>query len=412
MAASVCYTVASDPMQQVNIIYYDDFSCSKINCHIPVSGCHQVLVFDHILKKETAILHCVAHISFLREKSIIQQWIYTERLKGYFPFTVKEFGINNVRAHIAGVKTLECNNKNHDIRKESVGRRGVITGLFARKSMNVRSYDFQSLQTGKISTVHVTTNHRFYVKNRNSFIPIADISCQDKLLDVRGNEARLVCSDKLFSHHNEKRSTDGESIISVYNLEVSGKHVYFAGKDSLLLVHNTYYDKCPLCGHKPYNNTEYEAHMIQVHHEVKPYICTTKYCSRKYGRLHNLKLHIASEHSESDSVRCVYFDCKLKFANLSELNVHIKGWHTSDITVIDPRKIESRYVSDPVFKPVSEPVPKYETEPKYDPMLTSEPRLKLAPLSLFPSKDVTEISDRHIKPYYYSRFFPYKKPDK
>ena len=408
IAVSACSAAVSVPLQVINIIYYDGFPCSKINCQIPVPGCHKVLPFGHVLKKEAFLLQCAAHVKLLRSKSIIKQWRHSERLNGYFSFTLQELGVINVEAHIVNVKSLGLNSA---MLKTGSRKAGVITGLFERKSINVRSYDFQSLQTGRISTVHVTANHRFYVKNRHAFIPITDISCQDKLLDVKGTEVHLVCSDKLLSHYDKKQSSDGESIISVYNLEVSGKHTYFAGKDNLLLVHNVYYEQCPLCEHIPLHNCEYEVHMRTVHGNNKPYICDNLGCEKSYLTEYGLEQHMIKKHSGTGDFACVDPHCKLKYRryeNIDELNLHMVKCHNGKFLVINSEEVKSDSFSEDLPGLISES--NLGSYPEFEPMLTFSSELKLVfkPSSI--PESIAELSSsKPVKSYSRRRFSPYEK---
>ena len=364
-----CSAAVSDPLQEVNIIYHDNFPCSKINCQIPVPGCHKVL-FDNIPEKENAVLRCAAHAQLLRSKSTIEQWKYTESLKGYFPFTMQEFGINNTEAHIISVKALELNNK---VIKTGSGRVGLITGLFERKSMDIRSYRFQELRTGKLSTVHVTPGHRFYVKNRKSFVPVADISYQDELLDVRGSVVNLVHPDKISSYH-EQPLYKGKSITSVYNLEVSGNHTYFAGKANLLLVHNACH-ACNLCDFICHKEPEFEAHMHNTHGIEKPFKCEFKGCSKQFKTLKISKQHYINAHSKIEfKCRDTGPKCRVIYKNLKSFRTHVKNRHNATVIFSDP-DIYIHYNSPPSLS-TSPPLP-------LPPLIPSLPTL---PLELSPEK--------------------------
>ena len=69
----------------------------------------------------------------------------------------------------------------------------MVTGIFIRHSTDVRQYQFISEKTKNISTINVTGNHRFYVKNRRAFIAVKNILPEDQLISATGDTIRVLC---------------------------------------------------------------------------------------------------------------------------------------------------------------------------------------------------------------------------
>ena len=148
--------------------------------------------------------------------------------------SIPEFGINAIYTQVTAIKPTTLNTANVDWSKH--GTRPVI-GKFKRYAPIAKTYMFKNLTTGKVSTVNATPNHPFYVKNKKAFVPIQDVSSSDQLISATGQKIELVCLSGKITHCGIQYKYGRPA--PVYNLEVYRKHVYFVGKNELL-VHNVY----------------------------------------------------------------------------------------------------------------------------------------------------------------------------
>ena len=183
-----------------------------------------------------SVWRCEERISLLRPAVFINRWKREQDINGAVDFSLPGSGIHHVAAYIESVSSIEHNTL--PVSSDSEGSE-VVTGVFLRHSMNVRTYTFESIATGQLSKINATPEHRFYVKNRHAWIPLYKIEAGMIMTDKHNQPVRLLCSNDQRGHCGVPLHP-GE-ITTIYNLEVYKKHVYFAGRRSLL-VHNMYYD--------------------------------------------------------------------------------------------------------------------------------------------------------------------------
>ena len=110
-----------------------------------------------------------------------------------------------------------------------------VTGIFITHAPKVEKYSFRHIGTGRISTIKATPDHPFYVRNSNSFIPVARLSPASNLLNNRNEKVKIICP-------TDQKKNCGSNIytslpVQVYNLEVYKKHSFYAGNEKIL-VHN------------------------------------------------------------------------------------------------------------------------------------------------------------------------------
>ena len=145
--------------------------------------------------------------------------------------SIPEFGINAIHAQVTAIKPTRLNTSNIDWSTRDT--RPVI-GKFKRYAPVVKTYRFRNFSTGKVSIVHATPNHPFYVKNKHAFVPINKVSMHDDLVSDSGESIKLLCPYYKRSHCGQSYN---KKPMPVYNLEVYQKHVYFVGTNNIL-VHN------------------------------------------------------------------------------------------------------------------------------------------------------------------------------
>ena len=218
--------------QVVKIFYTEDFPYFAGYEKIHFSDCFKVFRFSHKDGKIwQPVLRCQASIRLLRLAPVINRWEALQKKNGYFFLDIKELNIIHVRARI----TERTSDYHSSGIKLSGASSAMVTGIFSRYVLNVREYIFQNVETGIRSTVMATPTHRFYVKNKKSFIPIGRVSFQDYLLNSSNQILRLLFS-KLYSGSCRK-SVDFNLPVKVYNMEIDKKHTYFVGAEHIM-VHN------------------------------------------------------------------------------------------------------------------------------------------------------------------------------
>ena len=230
--------------QEVDLVYYRVLSVHKSK-HADIADCTVKSERDGLQHKSSSVLICKERVSLLRGKKTVTLWQKENRLHGFILLDMPEMGIHHVKAHIIAVKTasefnginISYSTGNHVQPADSVR---PVTGVFIRHVTNVSQYVLQSIKTGRISTVNATPEHRFYVSNRQAFIPISEVSLSDRLITDAGDKIRMIAviRDGEQKQHNDKGDYSG-ILNTVYNLEVSKKHTYFAG-NLRVFVHNPY----------------------------------------------------------------------------------------------------------------------------------------------------------------------------
>ena len=141
--------------------------------------------------------------------------------------------IHNVHSHIKLIKLYPDQFKQISAHGKY---KSMVTGLFMRHTFDVKNYTFITKKTNKISKMNITSNHLFYVKNKNIFIPISHVSSKDLLINKAGELISLAVTD---SHVKQSSYLDNNKPIIVYNFELSTRHTYFVG-EQYILAHNEY----------------------------------------------------------------------------------------------------------------------------------------------------------------------------
>ena len=215
--------------KRVTITSHKDFHYHPVHQNTKTPDCFKIREpNDH------PILRCRIRISLLRTLPTIRAWQHIQKSRGYISLTLKDAGILNERSKIIAINSIKPNTENTGLTHKNSE---FVTGIFKHPVLNARQYTFQSIKTGKISTINATPTHRFYVSNRKSFIPISHITATDRLITSTGEKVKLLC-------HLDGKTTCGAVYhkgepVYVYNLEVNKKHTYFVG-DYHILAHNIY----------------------------------------------------------------------------------------------------------------------------------------------------------------------------
>ena len=232
-----------EALKKIDIVYYiyfpwyKKYNINKIkNCRVLLhdSGFDGSYFHDvDFHGSEHAVLQCREDISLLRPLHTIKAWQREQSKTGFLTLTMNEFGVKNIHGYIKAIKSAPSN-----LFSAHGGnvKAGVVTGRFVRHVADVRKYQFKNKATGQITWLWSTPNHPFYVKNRGGFISVEAISSEDEMLQKDGQIMKMICSTP---HGTSCGMHNGESMVSVYNLEIAQKHTYFVGQD-FILVHNPY----------------------------------------------------------------------------------------------------------------------------------------------------------------------------
>ena len=232
--------------QEIDLVYYKVFPAHKFLRNTDIVDCTvKPETVSLRQKNHHSVLICKEKVNLLRDKKTVSLWQKENRLHGFILLDMPEIGLCHVKAHVVVVKnTSKFSDKNikylngSNINPADIMR--PVTGVFIRHVANVRQYLLKNIRTGRISAVNVTPGHRFYVSNRQAFIPIGKVSISDELITDTGDEVRIIADSKggLQKNNSDKTEYDG-TLKRVYNLEVSKKHIYFVS-DLHVLVHNQY----------------------------------------------------------------------------------------------------------------------------------------------------------------------------
>ncbi len=341
--------ITPDTWKEIDFIYYDDFPYRVSYFNKAIPGCQKTINSQQIF-----ILHCTEHIHLLRPNSLIERLQQLQKQHGWVPINIREFGINNVHAYIAAIKNITLNTTAININK-SISSPVIAT--FERHTLKVRTYTFKNIKTGTIHIINATPEHRFYVTNKKTFEPIQKIDADDRLINAKGDQIKLLCKNGRKNHcgiaYNRAKYP-----VAVYNLEIYRKHRYFAGKDRIL-VHNMYKcnfcseglefnDKFELVDHIAYKHVTDNSYLsgfrykcpwtectkgfsalyliknhLRVHLEHKPFVCTWPQCGRAFLLKASFKRHYYRSHAKFKCPTCN----KLFFTEIDK-QTHIESAHT------------------------------------------------------------------------------------
>ena len=213
-----------DKWKAVRITYIKNFPYSWRG-RTDTQGCTKVSALSGN-KKKIVQLQCNESIILLRPGNIVDEWDYFQKKNGYLLFTMKEFGLMNIQAHMTKIilpHSMKFRMKLSDMPA------GIVTGIFFRHGLT-REYRLENIKNHIISTLIATSDHPVYVKNKKAFLPIDTIMPDDQLSNRYVHFLRRRSGRCEITHHSHQ-------LTAVYNIEVHKNHTYFVGNDRIL-VHN------------------------------------------------------------------------------------------------------------------------------------------------------------------------------
>ncbi len=220
--------ITPDTWKEIDFIYYDDFPYRSSYSNKVIPGCKK-----HINSQQKFVLRCTERINLLRPKTLVDRWQRLQKLYGWVPVNIKDIGINNVHGYITAIKATTLNTTAVN---QTKNQSSPVISTIEQHTLTIRTYTFKNIKTGAVSIVNATPRHKFYVANKQYFEPIQMIASEDRLINMAGDDIKLICTAGKKDHCGVKRNHQ-KVPIAVYNLEVYKKHQYFAGKDQIL-VHN------------------------------------------------------------------------------------------------------------------------------------------------------------------------------
>ena len=233
MAGGIDHTVNLKNWKKVILVYFRYFPYQQRWSVQPPFKCFFSLSAGSVIQP---VWRCRERIGLLRPATLVNHWKQEQNSKGVFYFSLPGSGIYHVAAHIESVSSAAENMaaRMHKVASNSVNT-GIVTGVFLRHSMNVRTYTFQSLTTGRLNKINATPEHPFYVSNLHTWMPLYKITPSMLLTDNHNNPVMLRCRGHQQYHCGVPLYP--RKIRTVYNLEVYKKHAYHVG-GLFLLAHN------------------------------------------------------------------------------------------------------------------------------------------------------------------------------
>ena len=199
----------------IHFIYYHDFSWRTTWQHINIQGCHQFKS-----SRKISVLRCKEQVNLVRSGKLINALLHRQNKTGHVNL--------NVSRHAYIVAVTEYYKKN---KSEHTDNTISVSGTFMHHVMDTKEYTFRTSQ-GTTEKITATPQHRFYVLNKQQFLPIKNISSTDLLITSSGKTAHII-----YLECHRKKIYKINKPTTVYNIEINNKHTYFVGKNNIL-VHN------------------------------------------------------------------------------------------------------------------------------------------------------------------------------
>ena len=233
VAGGIDHTVNLKNWKKVILIYFRDFPYQQRWSVQPPFKCFFSLSAGSVIQP---VWRCRERIGLLRPATLVNHWKQEQNSKGVFYFSLPGSGIYHVAAHIESVSSVTTDMAVRLSKSVSDAiNTDIVTGVFLRHSMDVRTYTFQSLTTGRLNKINATPEHPFYVTNLHTWMPLYKITPSMLLTDNHNNPVMLRCPGHQQYHCGVPLYP--RKIRAVYNLEVYKKHAYHVG-GLFLLAHN------------------------------------------------------------------------------------------------------------------------------------------------------------------------------
>ena len=276
---------------------------------------------------------CPVWFKIIINKKRLLSWQQEQKKNGFINLYLPKIGILHEKVKIAKIKKIiqqTPTNKNQQL----------VTSVYMRYA-HVLKYKIKDIDTGEMSEIIVTPEHKLYETTNNKFIAISELGLNNMLINASNHHLKISCPNK---RQNNCGETSLNSLQKVYNIEVEKAHNYFVGNIKIL-VHNgcNYYYKCLECKeiHAEKNYFPIECKKIGVRHEFRTvYQC--EFCGVTSARKKIINDH-ETYHKEDPLGNYKYSCdlCSVKFIFENGLRSH-KRMHAKNGNVIFCRECDTR----------------------------------------------------------------------
>ena len=301
-------TVTLNYWQQINVFL-------AYNEKLPTECKIKIIINKHIII-------CPAWVKILINKKQLLHWQQQQKKTGFINLYLPKIGIMHEKATITKIKKVahkSPTNKNQHL----------VTAVYMRYAP-VLKYKIKDIDTGEISAITATPEHKFYVTTYKKFMLISKLGPDDTITNVSNHHLKIICAN---NRQNHCGTAPLNSLQTVYNMEVEKAHNYFVGNIKAL-VHNgcDYYYKCLKCdeihGRKKLFSTVCKLTNTKQHYILKLYQC--EFCGMVDDSLLKIKEHhIIHIDTQSEHVCGL---CKANHNNFIDLKshswMHIRNRHS------------------------------------------------------------------------------------
>ena len=187
---------------------------------------------------DKSIIICPVWVKIIINKKQLLSWQQQQNKNGFINLYLPKIGILHEKAKITKIKKVipqKPTNKNQHL----------VTAVYMRYA-HVLIYKIKDVDTGKMSEITVTPEHKFYETTYNKFMAISKLGLANTITNTLNHHLKIICDN---NKQNNCGTAPLNSLQKVYNMEVEKTHNYFVGNMGIL-VHNgcyDYYYRCLKC---------------------------------------------------------------------------------------------------------------------------------------------------------------------
>ena len=284
---------------------------------------------------DKSIIICPVWIKIIINKKQLLSWQQEQKKNGFINLYLPKIGIMHEKVKITKIKKVipqKPTNKNQHL----------VTVVYMRYA-HVLIYKIKDVNTGKMSEITVTPEHKFYETTYNKFMAISKLGSVNTITNTLNHHLKIICDN---NKQNNCGTAPLNSLQKVYNMEVDKAHNYFVGNIKVL-VHNGCYDyyykcrkcdeahkekflfshactitkkhiihkffQCDMCGMAAIHHSEVERHKIIHTNEGGEYRCCL--CGGRSKTKKGLMNHNRMHRSNNNRIFCLECD---KFVSLKD----------------------------------------------------------------------------------------------
>ena len=189
-----------------------------------------------IINKRTIL--CPVWIRILINKKQFLGWQQQQKKNGFINLYLPKIGILHEKTKITKIKNV--------IYQAPTEKNQHLITLVYMRYAHVLKYKIKDIDTGEISEITATPEHKFYETTYNKFMAISKLGSSNTITNASNHHLKIICTN---NRQNNCGTAPLNSLQKVYNMEVEKAHNYFVGNIKAL-VHNGCYDfyyKCLEC---------------------------------------------------------------------------------------------------------------------------------------------------------------------